>query len=422
MNEQLTPSLRGVMGDWVYYVTLMRLRDVASRIQFAHEIHSNQSLNDLIQRRLDEGRGKKIAEYLRREEQRFFNAMVVGVYKGDPCWYDFAEINPQEPGQFTLPDDAPNSLGFLGFTGEERLFALDGQHRLSGIKQAVDDPDSDLAMDQIAVIFVAHQKGEEGMQRTRRLFTILNKTARPVLKGDIIALDEDDVMAICTRRLLDNSEFFSRGQVAMRLQNSLPPSDKSSWTTVSMLYDVLKIAFFDIYHRQLRDERIKLEQLKQVRPENDVLNAYYAFALQFFELMSEAFVEVSAVLKGKEPTNAVKKYRTEDGGSVLYRPLGQKIFAQVAYSLCKNYSLEEAFQRMSNLPTSLDGPPYADVIWDTGRHTMASGGPAASLVKDLLLYMLREGTRLPESTLLERYAQYLNQPVDDVTLPAYVVD
>jgi len=257
------------MGDWVYYVTTMRLKDVASKIDFAHEIHTNASLNELIQRRLDERRGKKIADYLKREDQRFFNAMVVGVYGGDPCWYDFAEINPEHPGEMLLPKGVENSLGFLGFTGKEKLFALDGQklfaldgqHRLSGIKQAVDGSDSDLAMDQIAVIFVAHQKGEAGLQRTRRLFTVLNKTARPVLKGDIIALDEDDVMAICTRRLVDSCDYFSRGQVAMRLQNSLPPTDKTSWTTISMLYDILKIAFHDIYHGRLDGGKIKLEQL-----------------------------------------------------------------------------------------------------------------------------------------------------------------
>jgi len=208
----LAPALRAGMGDWVYYVTTMRLAEVADKIDYAHEIHSNQALNELIQRRLDERRGKKIASYLLREDQRFFNAMVVGVYGGDPSWYDFAEIVPERPGELSLPTDAKDSFGFLSFTGKEKLFALDGQHRLSGIKQAIKKNPSDICDNQITVIFVGHHKGEEGLQRTRRLFTVLNKTAKPVLKGDIIALDEDDIMAICVRRLLDRCSFSAVGR------------------------------------------------------------------------------------------------------------------------------------------------------------------------------------------------------------------
>ena len=51
--------------------------------------------------------------------------------------------------------------------------------------------------DEVSVIFVAHEATSQGLERTRRLFTTLNKTDRPVSKGDIIALDEDDVVAIC---------------------------------------------------------------------------------------------------------------------------------------------------------------------------------------------------------------------------------
>ena len=87
------------MGDWIYYVTTMRLSEVAQMIDYAHEIHSNQSLNQLIQRRLNESRGKKISSYLLREKQRFFNSIVVGVYGGDPSWYDFAEIVPERPDE-----------------------------------------------------------------------------------------------------------------------------------------------------------------------------------------------------------------------------------------------------------------------------------------------------------------------------------
>ena len=40
---------------------------------------------------------------------------------------------------------------------------------------------------------VMHKNTTDGLEATRRLFTTLNKTAKPVSKNAVIALDEDDV-------------------------------------------------------------------------------------------------------------------------------------------------------------------------------------------------------------------------------------
>ena len=108
-----------------------------------------------------------------------------------------------------LSDETIESLGFLTLRGDENLFALDGQHRLAGIKKAIKDGIDQDPYDDLSVIFVAHQTTKKGLERTRRLFTTLNKTARPVSKGDIVALDEDDAMAICVRWLIEKTNLFS---------------------------------------------------------------------------------------------------------------------------------------------------------------------------------------------------------------------
>jgi DNA sulfur modification protein DndB len=108
-----------------------------------------------------------------------------------------------------LSEEAKDSIGFLRLTGTEKLFAIDGQHRLSGIKHAIEH-DLELSEELVPVIFVGHANTVVGMRRTRRLFTTLNKTAVPVTKRDIIiALDEDDVMAITARRLYEEDSRFS---------------------------------------------------------------------------------------------------------------------------------------------------------------------------------------------------------------------
>ena len=142
------------MGDRVYFVTTLRLEHVAERISFAREVHASEALNDLIQRRLSERRAVEIAEYLLSEEQHFFNALVVGVYAGDPSWQDFGSITPEDPtDELHVPSNASETFGFLQLTGSEQLFALDGQHRLAGIKRAV-KKDATLNEERVAVIFI----------------------------------------------------------------------------------------------------------------------------------------------------------------------------------------------------------------------------------------------------------------------------
>jgi DNA sulfur modification protein DndB len=196
------------MGDWHYYTTIMQLEDVAKRIEFAdkvNEIRPGRQLSDLIQRAFKDGRAKEIGKYLLNEADHFFNALVVAVYGGDPEWMEF-EVTPaagartsREPQN--VPEWARSAFGYLVLSGEETLFALDGQHRLAGIKLAVPQK-ATLGKERITVIFVSHKRTDAGRRRTRKLFTTLNKMAVPVNKSEIIALDEADTGAIITRRLV----------------------------------------------------------------------------------------------------------------------------------------------------------------------------------------------------------------------------
>ncbi|WP_246677095.1 DNA sulfur modification protein DndB [Mesorhizobium sp. B2-4-15] len=168
----------------------MRLRDAAERIRYASEINEvrpGRQLSDLIQRALTKGRASEIGKYLVNEGDHFFNALVVAVYGGDPEWMEF-EVNPaagartsREPKE--VAEWARSAFGYLHLSGTETLFALDGQHRLAGIKQAVPVKAS-LGDERVTVIFVSHKLTDAGRRRTRKLFTTLNKTAVAVNKSD----------------------------------------------------------------------------------------------------------------------------------------------------------------------------------------------------------------------------------------------
>src|SRR5262249_9717107 len=97
-KREYYPALRGLFGDWVYYCCLMTVREVTQRLSFADELHKSKKLSDWIQRQLKKGRSKEISDYLNREEQRFFNSLVVAIYGGDPAWHGFSDFRPVGKG------------------------------------------------------------------------------------------------------------------------------------------------------------------------------------------------------------------------------------------------------------------------------------------------------------------------------------
>ena len=108
-------ALRAHMGDWVYYVCFMKMRDIATRISYAKEIHSSKSLQALLQRHLTDC-SFEIAEYLISQDQRFFNALVVGTYGGNPKWNELAIKETIISRKIAYPY-LDGSLGILTLTG-----------------------------------------------------------------------------------------------------------------------------------------------------------------------------------------------------------------------------------------------------------------------------------------------------------------
>ena len=235
------PALRAHMGDWVYYISFMPMSEIAARISIAESIHSAETLQELLQRQLS-NRSGDIKAYLDTQPQRFFNALVVGTYGGNPQWHEVA-IRKIESKLSDPPDYLEGALGILTLQGTEKLFAIDGQHRVAGIQKAVEGK-PELGKEEVCVIFMAgvtaekRKKDQQGFERTRRLFTTLNRYAKPVSKRDIIALDEDDVIAITTREAVESLPLF-RNKVSIRQTKSLSVSDGVSLTTIVVIYDAL---------------------------------------------------------------------------------------------------------------------------------------------------------------------------------------
>lgn len=406
-------ALRGLFGDWVYYSCLMSMEEVTKRLSFAEEIHKSEKLSQWIQRQLKGQRSKEIAEYLVREKQRFFNSLVVAIYGGDPAWHGFTRFKPmtKDIDLADVPEDVEASVGFLSFTGEEKMFAIDGQHRLAGMREALKE-NPEIGKDEVSLVLVAHGNTKAGMERTRRLFTTLNKTARPVGKGEIIALDENDVMAISTRYLVETNPFFTGDRIRFVQADNLPV-DAVELTTIGNLYDVLKVLFMGL--GKIRGA----VELQSIRPDGKTLDEYFRLADDYFSGLSEHFAELKRyfTVKPERLQAVIGKHRHRDGGHVLFRPVGLRLFAEIVAKLVRTgLSLEEALGACAMLPTELSAVPYRDVIW-LPNGNMRPGG--RTVCRRLLMHMLGREPRTAD--LLKRYSKLLGRDESEVSLPGKVL-
>lgn len=408
------PALRGVMGAWVYYSCLISIQELAKRVNFAGDIHKNKNLSDMIQRALKSKRSADIATYVEKQKERFFNSLVIATYGGRPNWHALSNLKSRETEKDLqdLKDDTIASVGFLTFQGDEKLFALDGQHRLAGIKKAISAGLKQDPYDDISVIFVAHDKSQKGLERTRRLFTTLNKTAKPVSKSDIIALDEDDVMAICVRHLIEETTEFRGNRIAFVAGNNMPSANVESLTTIANLYDLLEILFT----KARTDLQKKKTDLTQLRPPDDDLQKYIKQACEYFDLLGKHVPELAAFFSAAKSETVVKKCRGSHGGSLLFRPIGLTIFTQIVAKLSKDNTLAEAVKLAAKLPTDLTKAPYAGLMWDVSSKIIV--GTHNTTVRELLLYML-DASSMTDATLLERYRKGTGN--DKIKLPSKLV-
>ncbi|MES2096777.1 MAG: DNA sulfur modification protein DndB [Pseudomonadota bacterium] len=414
------PALSAQMGDWRYFTTVMRLRDAAQRIEFAsviNEVRPNRQLSDLIQRSLREGRAAEIAKYLVNEGDHFFNSLVVAVYGGDPEWMEF-DVTPtvgvRSPRTSDeIPDWARSAFGYLHLSGGETLFALDGQHRLAGIKLAVPVKDA-IGDETISVIFVSHKRTEIGRKRTRKLFTTLNKMAKAVNKSEIIALDESDTGAIITRRLVEEHPFFSRGQILTKYGSAnLSATDAQHFMTIIKLYDVVTFLLNYVVTSLDRDARA---ELRFVRPSDADLQKHYANVVAYLEKLIASIPELKEYFTktGAEAKAVIKRERFTNR-NVLFRSVGLDIFLRLTPPLVKmEGSIKSAIAVLAIAPRLFTDKPYRDVLYSVGEGKILPGRTRLTL--RLMKHMLGFKDSDPVQ-LAKTYAEAIKEDPAATRLP-----
>ena len=415
------PALRARMGQWCYFTSVMRMSDIVERIKIVGEIHRGESLQELLQRQLTR-RASVIADYLITQDQRFFNALVIGTFGGDPKWYEVSIKSAPFSLQEELPIHLEGILGFLVLDGTERLFALDGQHRLAGIREAL-KRNEDLQYEEVSVIFVAgvtqehRQDDPDGFQRTRRLFSTLNRYAKPVGKKDIIALDEDDSVAIVTRLLVEDHPLCV-GKVSLGQGKNIAKSDQESLTSIVALYDCL-----DTYLQE--ESRRSWNKFKRQRPNDEELKYLHIKAVHLLDTYCECFPELLEFSQSSPSEKAAATHRHVNGGHLLFRPIGLLASVCVVRDLMdsKNLSVEDAVSRVAKVPMQLSHELWRGLLWNATSKRMITASENQEAATKLMFHAAGGNLahfETDEESLRLELAGLLNKEKQEIRLECFV--
>ena len=365
------PAIRGILGDIVYY----RVKKIDQ------ELHTSTSLKDQLQRSLTKNY-ESITDYILSQKEHFFNALVLAVYDGDPVW------NEIEVG---FKGEDYYNMGFLRLNGEEKIFPVDGQHRVEGIKDAI-KKSPELEDETIAVILIGHHKDKEGMEKTRRIFSTLNRYAKPVSTGDIIALDEDDTVAIVTRNMLESFPLFMNENISdEKKTKAIVEKDTKSFTSLIKLYETNKIVYK--YYTSFRDntKRIhsstEIDKFLKFRPKQEDIDDFEKYLTEFWELFINSFEGMKEYVASTEKDAAAKYRNRENGGLLYFRPvaLPQLVTAILETCFRSKVTLSDSMSAYSQLEMCISKAPWVKVLWDAESRTMIMKNK--TLVRPLLMFM-----------------------------------
>jgi DNA sulfur modification protein DndB len=371
------PALRAELGGRTYYVTILTFQQVSDFVEKVDdELHKSESLKDLIQRSITNNY-VNIKDYIINQDERFFSSLILAVYDDYPTW---SEI------ELKYNDESTYQVGLLDFPTHHKIFPVDGQHRVEGIKAAL-RANPELKSEKIAAIFIGHKNDNEGKQKTRRLFTTLNRYAKPVSFDDTIALDEDDTIAIITRELLEDHKLFQGKRIIYAKQKAIPSNNYDALTSIITLYQC-NIELFKLWHLKNKNKKATAKVLTEYlkfRKSKDELAEVKKYLFDFWDTFCNEFDVIKKYLKSVEPY--VKNLRNnEDGGNLLFRPVGLLPFVKAVceIQILKNTEYKNILNAFNKIDFSLSSIPWQKVLWDPATKRMIMN--SSTLTQMLMLY------------------------------------
>lgn len=367
------PALRGRFGVFEYWISTMHVGELVQRVTIPKDLPhwDSLTLDERYQRDINLTRVKKeIAPYFANEPDRFSSALVLAVLNDDGMGFEpLTSIGSGTQRMPNLYKSAAENIGFLTFSGQEVFVPLDGQHRVKALAFAISGtdnnnvsilnvpPNSQLAADDIAVILVRFDP-----QKSRRIFSKINRYAKPTSRGQNLITDDDDAVAVATRTIVNDAEL-PPGRL-VRWQSNTLNAKAVEFTTLSTLYDAnVAIIKAGPFPSSLKPEKANKEQRKLFETE---LEEVWQLLLQEIECFAEA------VRDSSETGDPIRiDIRTH---SLLGKPIGQ-LSAVRAFLLirdrCSSISDSEVCHRLNRVDWRIKSEMWHGVLMNQNGRIMA---------------------------------------------------
>jgi len=378
MKTTYFPCVKGTLGDWTYYITVMGVAEVVRYVQFAEEVCPNKDLDSMIQREVS-NRSKDIADYLRTNEQRFFGSLIVAAYGGEPRFL------PISFSDAPLMTKFEGSVGVLQFDGTEQYYALDGQHRLAALRLENERNPERYEPDQISMIVICHTKDNVGMTRARRLFTTVNRYAKKTSPATHTAMSEDDGVAITTRRLIREHPLFKQRIKVMIVKNGKTRIAAGNAMSSADHKYLMAIETFRKCNRHLLPSDLEEEfSHEQQTPSFESLERAFETLKARWDKMIKGVAPWKELL---DPSASLEQFRHSDGGHVLVRPIAITAFVKAFASAPDSVSVQHLRSVVDHFQ-DLASAPWGGLLWNSGTQKMTVTVEAERLASRLWRYLM----------------------------------
>ncbi len=402
---QTFAAIKGKFGDTEYFVLAMKAKQLVEKARIPSEglEWKDMSLEEREQRDINYNRIKKqIVPYLQKDKSRFFGAIILTAQNFKTT--NFEPLNKFAAKLPKLYEEEAHQMGFLTLKGNEVLMPLDGQHRLKAIQFAIEGqdeksrkiekgPDVSLANEDVTIILIPYEK-----TKARKIFTKVNRYAKPTSKGQNLVTDDEDIIAILARYIAnkiigaDLVNYKSNTLSRVGNKNSKKPNDARYFTTLATIADCNEAILNAVVGH-------KIDRTKSV--EDTDKDFYIKEVQEVWDFLVKNIELLADALKDKSETGDQRRVEIR-GDFLLGKPIVQLCLVKAFMHLTEKARMEKshAAAKLNKIDWRNDVP-----VWD---RLLISGGKVQKqnreLAVDIICYMAGEDLdKEEEMDLLIRY-------------------
>lgn len=406
MSKTIFPAIKLQMGSWEYYSVRMTLGQVKDNLVLATSFEEPTVLDDFLQRKHQQGRSfGAMTKFLQVRDDRFYSSLVVAPIGSSPKWTTMDP--PEEFRKKHKLDVGDEVLGYVELDESTKYFVLDGQHRVGSINHVIEQDilGPDFKDEEINVLLVCNPDEDENEVKIkyRRLFTSLNRYAKPTDQTTNIIMDEDDAIAILTRRLVEGHPIFSTPAGLSVTQNPNVNIETKNlkdgvpfFTSLETLYkmnmELLKTPEFPNLNPVSSTELIS-------RPSDEELDIYYSELSSIWDAIGKTFEHIHGDRTKMRAHNSDDSEYTDIGymWPLIQQHLWAPLIRQFLTRGINEKTREESIEPLGKLNWDLREAPwyplilYKSDINDTESSNIIAAGDDRSkrirILKDIVYWI-----------------------------------